>query len=180
MKEAECFYCIRVFRNPDGTRSPSLWNGFSKGSNSLALNTKAKQRSCLYLVFPFFCFLTLLKTDLLVSVMEDVSVIFTSAAFQWETVALCIALLYYNFEWWQKLRRDKSCRFRPPKEATKKFLCSNFWSPKVQYKEKWAVDVFRNWQAAREKSHTLYSSREACSKCEKTWKKGSRTCIASP
>ena len=65
MKEAECFYCIRVFRNPDGTRSPSLWNGFSKGSNSLALNTKAKQRSCLYLVFPFFCFLTLLKSDLL-------------------------------------------------------------------------------------------------------------------
>ena len=98
MKEAECFYCIWVFRNPDGTRSPSLWNGFSKGSNSLALNTKAKQRSCLYLVFPFFCFLTLLKTDLLVSVMEDVSVIFTSAAFQWETVALCIALLCYNFE----------------------------------------------------------------------------------
>ena len=63
MKEAECFYCIRVFRNPDGTRSPSLWNGFSKGSNSLALNTKAKQRSCLYLVFPFFCFLTLLKHE---------------------------------------------------------------------------------------------------------------------
>ena len=63
MKEAECFYCIRVFRNPDGTRSPSLWNSFSKGSNSLALNTKAKQRSCLYLVFPFFCFLTLLKHE---------------------------------------------------------------------------------------------------------------------
>ena len=63
MKEAECFYCIRVFRNPDGTRSPSLWNGFSKGSNSLALNTKAKQRSCLYLVFPFFCFLKLLKHE---------------------------------------------------------------------------------------------------------------------
>ena len=97
-QRAECFYCIRVFRNPDETRSPSLWNGFSKGSNSLALNTKAKQRSCLYLVFPFFCFLTLLKTDLLVSVMEDVSVIFTSAAFQWEAVALCIALLCYNFE----------------------------------------------------------------------------------
>ena len=63
MKEAECFYCIRVFRNPDGTRSPSLWNGFSKGSNSLALNTKAKQRSRLYLFFPFFCFLKLLKHE---------------------------------------------------------------------------------------------------------------------
>ena len=62
-QRAECFYCIRVFRNPDETRSPSLWNGFSKGSNSLALNTKAKQRSCLYLVFPFFCFLTLLKHE---------------------------------------------------------------------------------------------------------------------
>ena len=63
MKEAECFYCIWVFRNPDGTRSPSLWNGFSKGSNSLALNTKVKQRSCLYLVFPSFCVLTLLKHE---------------------------------------------------------------------------------------------------------------------
>ena len=25
----------------------------------------------------------------------------------------------------------------------------------VQYKEKWAVDVFLNWQAAREKNHIL-------------------------
>ena len=60
------------------------------------------------------------------------------------------------------------CQFRSPKKAKKKFLCSNFRRLKsVQYKEKWAVDVFRNWQAAREKNHTLYSSREACSKCAK-------------
>ena len=29
---------------------------------------------------------------------------------------------------------------------------------------------FRNWQAAREKNRILYSSREACSKCAKSWK----------
>ena len=49
-----------------------------------------------------------------------------------------------------------SCQFRSPKVAKKKFLCSNFQSPKVQDKEKWAVDVFRKWQATREKNHTLY------------------------
>ena len=34
-------------------------------------------------------------------------------------------------------------------------MCANFQSPKVQDKEKWAVDVFRNWEATREKNHTL-------------------------
>ena len=57
-QRAECFYCIRVFRNPDETRSPSLWNGFSKGSNLLAINTKGKQGSCLHLFFVFFLFLS--------------------------------------------------------------------------------------------------------------------------
>ena len=52
-QRAECFYCIRVFRNPDETRSPSLWNGFSEGSNWLAINTKAKK---IMLIFSF-CFL---------------------------------------------------------------------------------------------------------------------------
>ena len=56
------------------------------------------------------------------------------------------------------------------KRSQKKFLCSNFRSPKVQYKER-AVDVFRNWQALREKNRILYSSREACSKSAKSWKR---------
>ena len=63
------------------------------------------------------------------------------------------------------LRRDKSYQFRPPKVAKRKFLCSNFGSPKVQYKEKWDVDIFRNGQASRENYHILFSSRGVCSKC---------------
>ena len=31
----------------------------------------------------------------------------------------------------KQLCRDKSCQFRPPKKAKKKFLCSNFRRPKV-------------------------------------------------
>ena len=35
-----------------------------------------------------------------------------------------------DFEKWNKqLCRDKSCQFRPPKKAKKKFLCSNFRRP---------------------------------------------------
>ena len=114
-----------------------------------------------------FCFVLFPKTvetwtDLPVRVMKDVSVIFKSAAFQWEAVALCIDLLCCNFEWWQNLRYTK--------RSQKKFFCSNFRSPKVQHKERWAVDVFRNWHAAREKNRILYSSREAYSKCAKSWK----------
>ena len=87
--------------------------------------------------------------------MKDVSVFFTSATFQWEAVALYIDLLCCNFEYWKKLRLDKSCQFRPPKEVKKKFLRSKFRIPKVQYKEEWAVDVLRNWQAAGEKSNII-------------------------
>ena len=37
-----------------------------------------------------------------------------------------------DFEKWNKqLCRDKSCQFRPPKKAKKKFLCSSFRRPKV-------------------------------------------------
>ena len=64
--------------------------------------------------------------------------------------------------------------------AKKKFLCSNFQSPKVQDKEKWAVDVFRNWQATREKkSYTLRQPGSVFKVC-KVLKKGWRACIASP
>ena len=52
----------------------------------------------------------------------------------------------------------------------------------VQYKEKWAVDVFLNWQAAREKNHILLLRLESVFKACKVLKKfkGWRTCIASP
>ena len=62
-------------------------------------------------------------------------------------------------------------RFNHQNVAKRKFLCSNFRSPKVQYKERWAVDVFRNWQASRKKYHILYSSRGVCSNCAKSWRK---------
>ena len=52
----------------------------------------------------------------------------------------------------------------------------------VQYKEKWAVDVFLNWQAAREKNHILLLRPESVFKACKVLKKskGWRTCIVSP
>ena len=57
---------------------------------------------------------------------------FYKCGFLWEVVALCIDLLCCDFEKWNKqLCRDKSCQFRPPKKAKKKFLCSNFRRPKV-------------------------------------------------
>ena len=63
---------------------------------------KHKSKTKIMLVFsfsfPLFPYTVETWTDLLVNVMEDVSVIFTSTAFQWETVALLIALLCYNFE----------------------------------------------------------------------------------
>ena len=57
---------------------------------------------------------------------------FYKCGFLWEVVALCIDLLCCDFEKWNKqLCRDKSCQFRPPNKAKKKFLCSNFRRPKV-------------------------------------------------
>ena len=68
----------------------------------LIISIKHKSKTKIMLVFSFsfllFPYTVETWTDLLVSVMEDVSVIFTSAAFLWEAVALCIALLCYNFE----------------------------------------------------------------------------------
>ena len=111
--------------------------------------------------------------------MKDVSVFFTSAAFQWEALALYIDLLCCKFEYWKKLCLDNSCQFRPPKEVKKKFLCSKFRIPKVQYKEEWAVNVSRNWQAAGEKSHIIkFNPAGSVFKVFKILKKGRR--IAQP
>ena len=158
MKAAECFYCIRVLRNPYETRSSSLWNGFSKGSNLSALHTKAKQRSCLYLFFAFSCFIKLLKHEQICkSVLWKMFLCdFCNCGCLIEDILTLHWPPLSQFWKVEKLpRRDKSCQFRLPKVGKKKFLRSNFRSPKVQYKEKWAVDVFRNWQATREKNHIL-------------------------
>ena len=174
-QQAECFYCIRVFRNPDETRIPNLWNGFFKGSNLLAISTKLKQTKIKLLVSS--CFLLFHRTvktwtDLLISVMKDVFVIFARAAFQSEAAALCIDLLsqFWKVEW-SIYAGISLTSFNHQNVAKRKFLFSNFRSPKVQYKEKWAVDVFRNWQASRKKNHILYSSRGVCSNCAKCWRK---------
>ena len=42
--KAECFYCFRVFANPDETRSPSSGNSFSKGPYLLTIDKKQKDR----------------------------------------------------------------------------------------------------------------------------------------
>ena len=41
-------------------------------------------------------------------------------------------------------------------------MCSNFRSPKVQYKERWAVDVFRNWQASHKKNIISFTQAGEC------------------
>ena len=70
---------------------------------------------------------------------------------------------------------------RKPKNS---FFARTFVDQKlVQYKEKWSVDVFLNWQAAREKNHILLlwqGSEGSVFKVCKVLKKGWRTCIASP
>ena len=52
---------------------------------------------------------------------------------------------------------ERSFRFRPPKSCIEEVSLLQRSKPKsTQYEDKWAVDVFRNWQAAREKkSHLL-------------------------
>ena len=51
---------------------------------------------------------------------------------------------------------ERSSRFRPPKSCKEEVSLLVRSKPKsTQYKDKWAVDVFRNWQAAREKKFPL-------------------------
>ena len=49
------------------------------------------------------------------------------------------------------LAEDESYLFRPPKSAQEEYYLLVQCKPKsTQYKDKWAVEVFRTWQAARE------------------------------
>ena len=51
---------------------------------------------------------------------------------------------------------ERSFRFRLPKSCKEEVSLLEGSKPKsTQYKDKWAVDVFRNWQAAREKKFPL-------------------------
>ena len=51
---------------------------------------------------------------------------------------------------------ERSFWIRPPKGCKEEVSLPERSKPKsTQYKDKWVVDVFRNWQAAREKKFPL-------------------------
>ena len=51
---------------------------------------------------------------------------------------------------------ERSFRFRLPKSCKEEVSLLERSNPKsTQYKDKWAVDVFRNLQAARQRKHPL-------------------------
>ena len=52
----------------------------------------------------------------------------------------------------EEVATERSSRFQAPKTCKEDVSVLERSKPKSsQYKGKWAVDVFRNWQAAREK-----------------------------
>ena len=54
------------------------------------------------------------------------------------------------------LAEDESCRFWPPKSVQEEDSLLVQSKPKsTQYKDKWAVEVFRTWQAAREQKFCI-------------------------
>ena len=54
------------------------------------------------------------------------------------------------------LAEDDSCRFRPPKSVQEEDSLLVQSKPKsTQYEDKWAVEVFRAWQAAREQKFCI-------------------------
>ena len=54
------------------------------------------------------------------------------------------------------LAEDESCRFRPPKSVQEEGSLLVQSKPKsTQYKDKWAVEVFRTWQAARKQKFCI-------------------------
>ena len=71
--------------------------------------------------------------------------------------------------------------FNHQRKPKKSFFARTFEEQKlVQYKEKWAVDVLLNWQAARGKNHILLLRPGSVFKVCKVLKKGWKTYIASP
>ena len=54
------------------------------------------------------------------------------------------------------LAEDESCQFRPPKSVQEEDSLLVQSKPKsTQYKDKWAVEVFRTWQAACEQEFCI-------------------------
>ena len=54
------------------------------------------------------------------------------------------------------LAEDESCQFWPPKSVQEEDSLLVQSKPKsTQYKDKWAVEVFRTWQAAREQKFCI-------------------------
>ena len=55
-----------------------------------------------------------------------------------------------------ELAEDESCRFRQPRSVQEEDSLLGQSKPKsTQYKDKWAVEVFRSWQAAREQKFCI-------------------------
>ena len=53
----------------------------------------------------------------------------------------------------------ESRRFRPSKSVQEDSLFAQSNPKSTQYKDKWAVEVFRNWQAVREQKFPSVDSR---------------------
>ena len=53
------------------------------------------------------------------------------------------------------LDEDESCRFRLPKSVQEHSLLVQSNPKSTQYKDKWTVEVFRTWQAAREQKFCI-------------------------
>ena len=57
------------------------------------------------------------------------------------------------------IAEDESCWFRPPKSVQEEDSLLVQSKPKsTQYKDKWAVEVFRTWQAAREQKFCIHDA----------------------
>ena len=72
---------------------------------------------------------------------------------------------------------ERSSWFRPPKSCKEEVSLLERSKPKsIQYKDKWAVDVFRNRKAMREKKKISFTPagecvQRLCSPCEDSCKK---------
>ena len=72
------------------------------------------------------------------------------------SVRLLLGWVVDQFRSMDGLAEDESCRFRPLKstqEEDSQLAQSN--SKSTQYKDKWTVEVFRTWQAAREQKFCI-------------------------
>ena len=75
---------------------------------------------------------------------------FISSSHNLHSVAFCY---FRNMD---ELAEDESCRFRPPRSVQEEDSLLGQSKPKsTQYKDKWAVEVFRTWQAAREQKFCI-------------------------